>query len=62
LLQFFPHDVFDHDLNGAHGQTTHILTKFLPARRRTGDEVCGVETSEALVVGVFLGTGIARSF
>jgi len=62
LLQFFPHDVFDQDLNGTHGQTTQILTKFLPARRRTGDEVSGVETSEALVVGLFLGTGRALSF
>src|SRR6266852_2631609 len=29
LLQFFTHDLFDQDLDGAHGQTPYMLTKFL---------------------------------
>jgi hypothetical protein len=39
-----------------------MLTKFLLARRRAADADSGVETSEVLVVGLFLGTGIVLSF
>ncbi len=62
LFQFFTHDVFDQDLDGTHGQATYMLTRIPPARRRAADADSGVETSEALVVGLFLGTGIALSF
>src|SRR5260221_4023645 len=33
LLQLFPHDVFDQDLHGAHGQAAQVLTKLLLIRR-----------------------------
>ena len=29
LLQFFAHDLFNLDLDGTHGKTTEMLTKFL---------------------------------
>jgi hypothetical protein len=62
LLQFFPHHVFDQDLDGTHRQTAYMLTEFFPARRSSGDEGSAVEPSGLNVVGLFLGTGIAFSF
>jgi hypothetical protein len=29
LVQFFTHDLFNQDLDGTHGKTTEMLTKFL---------------------------------
>jgi hypothetical protein len=36
LLQFFPHDLFEQDLHGAHGQTPQILPKLLLVQRNGG--------------------------
>ena len=62
LLQFFTHDLFDQDPNGAHGQTPSMLAKFLPARRMGFDADCEVEPSGDNVVGLFLETGMTSSF
>ena len=62
LVQFFTHDLFDQDLNGAHGQTPSMLAKFLPARRMVVDADCEVEPSGDNVVGLFLETGMTLLF